>query len=133
MAGHDTETSTETLADRLNQEPVIFRGSTNSELGMILLCATVFWLPTGLILAALFGAMVMGLGIAALGVLGTVYFGSTWFQRIKRGRPDFYYQHLLIIYLNKLGVRSSSLIARQGSWDLGRTLPRSFQSHTKTK
>ncbi|MBE0435971.1 MAG: TIGR03750 family conjugal transfer protein [Methylomicrobium sp.] len=117
------------MADRLNQEPVIFRGSTNSELGMILLCATVFWLPAGLLLAGLFGAAVMGLGIATLGVLATIYFGSTWFQRIKRGRPDFYYQHVLIIKLNKLGLRSSSLIARQGPWDLGRTLPRSFHSH----
>ncbi|WP_404357121.1 TIGR03750 family conjugal transfer protein [Methylotuvimicrobium sp. KM1] len=121
--------STETLADRLNQEPVIFRGSTNSELGMILLCATVFWLPAGLLLAGLFGAPVMGLGIATLGVLATIVFGSTGFQRIKRGRPDFYYQHVLILKLNKFGLRSSSLIARQGPWDLGRTLPRSFHSH----
>ena len=127
MDEHDSRT--ETLADRLNQEPVIFRGSTNSELGMILLVATVFWLPTGLLLAGLFGAPVMGLGIATLGVLATIYFGSTGFQRIKRGRPDFYYQHVLIIKLNKLGLRSSSLIARQGPWDLGRTLPRSFYSH----
>ncbi len=127
MDEHDSRT--ETLADRLNQEPVIFRGSTNSELGMILLVATVFWLPTGLLLAGLFGAPVMGLGIATLGVLATIYFGSTWFQRIKRGRPDFYYQHVLILKLNKLGLRSSSLIARQGPWDLGRTLPRSFHSH----
>ncbi|WP_431065663.1 TIGR03750 family conjugal transfer protein [Methylotuvimicrobium sp.] len=121
--------STETLADRLNQEPVIFRGSTNSELGMILLCAIVFWLPAGLLLAALFGAAVMGLGIAALGVLATIFFGSTGFQRIKRGRPDFYYQHFMILKLNKLGLRSSSLIARQGAWDLGYTLSRSFHSH----
>ncbi len=120
---------TEILADRLNQEPVIFRGSTNSELGMILLGATVFWLPAGLLLAGLFGAPVMGLGIATLGVLATIVFGSTGFQRIKRGRPDFYYQHVLILKLNKLGLRSSSLIARQGPWDLGRTLPRSFYSH----
>lgn len=125
----DHDSSTETLADRLNQEPVIFRGSTNSELGMILLCAIVFWLPAGLLLAALFGAVVMGLGIATLGVLATIVFGSTGFQRIKRGRPDFYYQHVLILKLNKLGLRSSSLVARQGAWDLGRTLPRSFHSH----
>lgn len=57
------DNETETLADRLNQEPVIFRGSTNSELGIILLCAVVFWVPFGFVVAALFGAVVMGLGI----------------------------------------------------------------------
>ena len=112
---------TETLADRLNQEPVIFRGSTNSELGLILLCAVIFWVPFGLTLGALMGAVVMGLGIATLGVLLTIVIGSTVFQRIKRGRPDNYYQHLMFIGLNKLGMRRTSLILKGGAWDLGRT------------
>ena len=114
-------TKTETLADRLNQEPVIFRGSTNSELGVILLCAVVFWVPVGLIIGAMMGAVVMGLGLSTLGVLLTIFFGSTFFQRIKRGRPDNYYQHLMMIKLNRIGLRKSLLILRGGTWDLGRT------------
>jgi len=112
---------TETLADRLNQEPVIFRGSTNSELGMILFCAVIFWIPVSLIIAALLGAVMMGLGIAALGVLTTVFVGSTLFQRIKRGRQDYYYQQKLLIYLQKAGLRRAALVLRGGYWDLGRT------------
>jgi len=112
---------TETLADRLNQEPVIFRGSTNSELGLILLCAVIFWVPVGLIIGALIGAVVMGLGLATLAVLLTILIGSTLFQRIKRGRPDNYYQHCLLLKLNKSGLRKSVLILRTGAWDLGRT------------
>ena len=112
---------TETLADRLNQEPVIFRGSTNSELGVILLCGVIFWVPVGLILGAMMGAVVMGLGLSTLGVLLTIFFGSTFFQRIKRGRPDNYYQHLVIIKLNRLGLRKSLLILKGGAWDLGRS------------
>ena len=92
---------TETLADRLNQEPVIFRGSTNSELGMILICAVAFWLPVSFLIGALLGAVMMGLGISAMGILATVLFGSTVFQRIKRGRPDYYYQQKLLIFLTK--------------------------------
>lgn len=114
---------TELLADRLNQEPVIFRGSTQSELGLILLLATLFWLPTGLIVAACFGVVAMGLGLAMLGVLLTIVVGSTLFQRIKRGRPDHYYQHRMIIWLQHRGLRSSQLIVRGGRWDLGRTQP----------
>lgn len=112
--------NTETLADRLNQEPVIFRGSTHSELGMILLASCLFWLPVSLLVAALLGAITMGLGFAMVGILLTLFFGSTGFQRIKRGRPDHYYQHRLIILLKRLGLRSSSLILRSGYWDLGR-------------
>ncbi len=115
------DNETETLADRLNQEPVIFRGSTNSELGIILLCAVVFWVPFGFIVGALFGAVVMGLGISSLGVLITIVVGSTVFQRIKRGKPDNYYQHQVIIKLDQLKLRKSSLILTSGNWDLGRT------------
>jgi len=113
--------STETLADRLNQEPVIFRGSTNSELGVILLCAVSFWVPMGLIIGAFMGAIVMGLGLSTLGVLLTIFFGSTFFQGIKRGRPDNYYQHLMMIKLNRLGLRKSTLILKSGAWGLGRS------------
>lgn len=115
--------SIETLADRLNQEPVIFRGSTHSELGLILLLATLFWLPVCLLIAACLGAPAMGLGLAMVGVLVTIVFGSTWFQRIKRGRPDYYYQHRLMISLHRVGLRKSRLILRSGVWDLGRTAP----------
>ncbi len=115
------DNETETLADRLNQEPVIFRGSTNSELGIILLCAVVFWVPFGFIVGALLGAVVMGLGISSLGVLITIVVGSTVFQRIKRGKPDNYYQHQVIIKLDQLKLRKSSLILTSGNWDLGRT------------
>ncbi|WP_223146697.1 TIGR03750 family conjugal transfer protein [Methylomonas albis] len=115
--------SGETLADRLNQEPVIFRGSTHSELGLILLLATLFWLPVSVLIAACMGAPAMGLGLAMFGVLVTIVFGSTWFQRIKRGRPDYYYQHRLMIILHRLGLRKTRLILLSGVWDLGRTAP----------
>ncbi len=111
---------TETLADRLNNEPVIFRGSTNSELGMILLVAVLFWIPTGLLIATLLGSIAMSLGIAAFGVLLTVFFGSTYFQHIKRGRPDNYYQHNMILKFSRLGIRKTKLIHREGAWSLGR-------------
>lgn len=114
------EHNTETLADRLNQEPVIFRGSSSSELGMILLCAVIFWVPVALIIAAMLGAIAMGLGLSGLAVLASVFFGSTLFQRIKRGRPDNYYQHQMIIKLSEWGIRSSSLIRYHGYWALGR-------------
>ena len=118
MNGHEQK---EVLADRLNSEPLIFRGCSNSELGMILFCAVVFWVPMSLMVAAAFGAVAMGLGLSGLGILATVYLGATLFQTIKRGRPDNYYQHLMMIKLNDLGFWRSKLIRRNGFWSLGRS------------
>ena len=115
---------TEILADRLNSEPVIFRGSSSSELTMIMTLAVIFWLPFSLIVASLLGAITLGLGIAITGVLATVLVGSTLFQRVKRGRPDHYYQHLLILKLHDEGLKKAKLIRYSGPWSLGRDGPR---------
>jgi conjugative transfer region protein (TIGR03750 family) len=111
---------TETLADRLNYEPIIFRGSTSTELLMIVIAGGLFWLPFGFLIAGLFGALSMGVGVAAVGVIATVYFGSTVFQMIKRGKPDYYYQQRVWIRLQRLKLISGGLTLRSGTWDLGR-------------
>lgn len=112
----------ELLADRLNSEPLIFRGCSHTELGMILLGAVLFWVPTALFIAAAFGRVAMGLGIAGVTILASVFLGATLFQKVKSGRPDNYYQHQLMIKLAALwGTR---LILHQGHWTLGRNFHR---------
>lgn len=111
----------EILADRLNAEPAIFRGCSSSELGMIVVIAVLIWLPLSLLLAGLFGAMTMGFGLAGIGVVATVVVYATLFQRIKRGRPEGYYQQRIRIRLHELGWRRSPWIRRSGVWDIGRT------------
>ena len=51
------------LADRLNVEPVIFKGCSSSELGLIVGVAALIWLPVSLLLAGLMGAVTMGFGL----------------------------------------------------------------------
>jgi conjugative transfer region protein (TIGR03750 family) len=41
------------LADRLNAEPVIFKGCSSSELGVLVGAAALVWLPFSLMLAGL--------------------------------------------------------------------------------
>ena len=82
----------EVLADRLNAEPAILKGCTSSELGTIVGLAIAVWLPLSLLLAWLLGAITMGFGIADVGVVAAVVALATLFQRIKRGRPEGYYQ-----------------------------------------
>ena len=114
------------LADRLNAEPFIFKGCSSSELGAIVGVAALVWLPVSLVLAGLMGAVTMGFGLAGVGVVATVVVTATLFQRLKRNRPDGYYQQRFVIWLHDKGLRPSKLVRRTGSWDIGRTsaLPR---------
>ena len=116
MSGRD-----DILADRLNVEPTIFKGCSSSELGIIVGVAALVWLPASLLLAGLMGAVTMGFGLAGVGVVGTVIAMATLFQRLKRGRPDGYYQQQAGIWLTEHGLRRSAFIRRSGAWDIGRT------------
>jgi len=109
------------LADRLNVEPAIFKGCSSSELGIIVGVAALVWLPVSLLLAGLMGAVTMGFGLAGVGVVGTVIVMAGLFQRLKRGRPDGYYQQQASIWLSDHGIRRASFIRRSGAWDIGRT------------
>ena len=109
------------LADRLNVEPAIFKGCSSSELGIIVGMAALIWLPVSLLLAGLMGAVTMGFGLAGIGVVGTVIVMAGLFQRLKRGRPDGYYQQQARIWLADHGLGRAPFIRRSGVWDLGRT------------
>lgn len=88
---------------------------------MIVGLAIVVWLPFSLLLAWSLGAITMGFGIAGVGVVATVVVLATLFQRIKRGRPEGYYQQWLRIRLQLWGLSSTPWVLRTGSWDMGRT------------
>lgn len=107
------------LADRLNNEPPIFRGLGNSELGLLIKVAVAVWLPTCLTIAFLLGKVIMGVGAAMMMVLLTVLIGGSVFQRIKRGRPDFYYQHYMMMR-NKVNTKENEVIQYTGQWGIGR-------------
>jgi len=109
------------LADRLNVEPAIFKGCSSSELGVIVGVAALVWLPVSLLLAGLMGAVTMGFGLAGVGVVGTVIVMASVFQRLKRGRPDGYYQQQASIWLSDHGLRRAPFIRRSGAWDIGRS------------
>jgi len=109
------------LADRLNVEPAIFKGCSSSELGVIVGVAALVWLPVSLLLTDLLDAVTMGFGLAGVGVVGTVIMMANLFQRLKRGRPDGYYQQQVSIWLADHGLRRAPFIRRSGAWDIGRT------------
>ena len=115
------EAHEERVADRMNCEPPIFKGCSTSELLFIAVGATAFWLPVSVLMCALLGAITMGLGIAGVGVVATVVIMASFFQKIKNGRPDGYYQQMCRVWLANKGVQACPLIFKSMHWDLGRT------------
>ena len=57
------------LADRVDSEPLIFRGCTNSELVTLLIVSTIVWLPVSILVAVLIGRPALFLGILAATLL----------------------------------------------------------------
>ena len=111
----------EILADRLNAQPAIFKGCSSSELGVIVGVAALMWLPVSLILAGLAGAVTMGFGMAGIGIVATVLVMASLFQRLKRNRPDGYYQQQIVLWLDDRGLKRSPFVRRSGAWDIGRS------------
>lgn len=111
----------ELRAERLNCEPAVFKGCSSFELAVIAGVSTLVWLPASLVLCALAGAVTMGFGFAALGVVASVVVFAGFFQRIKRNRPDGYYQQRFLIALDARGLHRSGFVRRAGAWDIGRS------------
>lgn len=80
-------TEEERVADRINSEPPNFRGCFTTELLAIALLATVFWLPTNLLISTFFWAITMGLGATGVGVVATVVVSASVFKRSRMVNP----------------------------------------------
>lgn len=108
------------LPERLNAEPPIFKSCTSTELITLAIGALVVWIPLGALLAWLLGALPMMLGIAGIGTVVSVLVAASVLQRLKRNRPEGYYQLKVHVCLHDHGLKRSPFIRRSGYWDLGR-------------
>jgi len=108
-------TQDQLLGDRLNTEAIIFRGYTDSELSLTIRLCAVLYAPAGLAGGFLANNVGMGLGVAMLLSVATVWFGATLFQRWKRGRPDFYLQQQTHILLGERGLTRCEFLRGEGA------------------
>lgn len=111
------------VTDRVNSEPNIINGMTLSEgkwiavfglagytlLGGLVTLITHLWqfIP----LAAIFGTG------------GTLWYGSLYLAKIKRGRPEGFYSQAIHLWLSKTGMVKCSFMRHKGYWSLGRRIP----------
>lgn len=109
------------IPDRLIDEPVVFRGLTDSEVVGIILAAIVFWVPVMAVILSFFDMAMFGAGGGfGLAILTLLLVGKH-FQNLKRRMPD----GLHIVYLKKLAQKKLSFvnfgyIETSQSWDIRR-------------
>lgn len=114
----------EFIPDRLIEEPVVFRGMTDSEIVFIISISIVFWIPFSVLILLPFGWALFGVGIGFALAIGTLMLIGKYLQKIKRRMPD----GLHLVYLKKMAQEKISFInfgyiETSQSWDIRREMP----------
>lgn len=112
------------IPDRLIEEPVVFRGMTDTEVVFIAVASIVFWVPVTVLILMPFGWALFGVGIGFGLAIGTLLVVGTYLQRMKRRMPD----GLHMVYLKKFAQKKLSIvnfgyIETTQSWDIRREKP----------
>lgn len=115
------ETQNTLLPNRLNGEPSIFKGCSLSELMILAGAGAAVCIPLAMIVCAVFGFMMGGVGIGVLMTIGFVVVGALWLQKAKRGRPLGFYQLRLKLMLEDRGLVKTGFIRQGQVWGIGRT------------
>ncbi|PHM35861.1 membrane protein [Xenorhabdus mauleonii] len=108
------------LPDRLNAEPVVFRGFTTPEMGLAALAGIGIGLMVSLPLIPLVGWVMIPTGMLVTPLL-LVSFGGRWLVQLKRGKPENYLWLKLEEKKRRLGVGDPALIIAAQGWSLRRS------------
>ncbi|MDC9606907.1 TIGR03750 family conjugal transfer protein [Xenorhabdus griffiniae] len=108
------------LPDRLNAEPVVFRGFTTPELGLAALAGIVLGLAVSLPLIPLAGWVMLPTGMLVIPLL-LISFGGRWLAHLKRGKPEHYLWLKLEEKKRRLGLGDPALIIAAQGWSLRRS------------
>jgi conjugative transfer region protein (TIGR03750 family) len=114
----------EFIPDRLIEEPVVFRGLTDTEVVMIIMIAIIFWIPVSVLVLFPFGWALFGVGIGfGMAIVSLLVIGK-YLQNLKRRMPD----GLHVVYLKKQAQKkylffNFGYIDTSQSWDIRRDNP----------
>lgn len=112
----------EFMPDRLNAEPVVFRGFTTPELGLTVLFSLVAGLMAALPVVPFLGWIAFPT-VTLLMPLVTVICGGRLMARFKRGKPENYLYRRLELRLSRIGAGNRGLILRSRTLALRRQQP----------
>lgn len=114
--------SIEFLPDRLNREPVIFRGMTTTELFIALGGGLLTGLVCGIFPAILLGIWALIPTGALAGAAIAILAGGKWLARLRRGRPDTWLYRSLGAWFAHRGFGDPKLIQQSTVWVIRRSI-----------
>lgn len=106
----------EFVPTRLNKAPIVFRGMTGREVGLVSVGGLLAGIPPGLIGWWAIGMIAMLPTVMAVVAGITVTFGGSMMRRLRRGRPETWlYRRLQWIAANR-GFNSAQLIIKTATY-----------------
>lgn len=109
------------LPNRVNEEAVVYRGCTTTELTAIAAIAQLFWLVVTAVIGSMLGYVMAAIAFSMLLTVLTVFVAATLFQRIKRGQAPGHYRHVVAMALGRRRWRRSPFVVLDGPLSIGRS------------
>ena len=111
------------IPDRLIDEPVVFRGMTDTEVVTVMGLSLVLWIPLCVLLLLPFGMGLFGTGVGfGLAILTLLIVGGR-LQHLKRRLPDGLHSFYLKKWLQKNTPFDFGYIDHSQHWDIQRDYP----------
>lgn len=108
------------IPDRLNEEPVIYIGMTNSELKLAGMVSVAFWIPVCLLIASLLGKGILGLAAGTGLAFATMWLVGKKLRVLKRGKPKQFHVMSIAAWLEDHGLKPQTMIRQTAVWDIRR-------------
>lgn len=109
------------IPDRLNQEPVCFKGLTSSELFKAVTFGLLFWCPVlATVTSMFFDSAVLGMGGGVIMMLLTVTVLGSWLQKYKRNLPDGLHEVRFRRWMQEKGIKNTGYCLSTQTWDIRR-------------
>lgn len=107
--------------NHVNEEALVFRGCTNSEISLIAGASVVFWAVVMTLIGLPFDMAIIMFSLSLLMSVITIFIVATALQHVKRGRPPGHYQHLISLLLARCRMKKCPYMLHDGQFSLGRT------------
>jgi len=111
---------TEFVPKTINEAPCVYQGCTLKELTLIIGVTLVIHLILCISITAYFGIPMVGLGLALILTLISVYLLARVLQILKRGRPPHYYRVWLRMYWSRI-KHPQRYVNHSATWRIGRS------------
>lgn len=108
--------------DFINEEPVVFKGLTDSEIKQVFLLSLVIGAPLGVILGLLTGVPMLIVCFVLIIPIITVFFVARWMANARRGKPPGYVEQRFHVWLASKRLIGSAFVTTTYKWGLGRTI-----------